>query len=77
VLGVNAQATGWLITPNPILDWDVPLVVARASEDECQLVCDVLNVLRGLGKWRVRDGVVLVSPKRLSSPGTIICKVAR
>lgn len=48
--GLGGRAAGWLMTPNAILDWDVPWAVVKASEEECQLVCDVLRVMRGLGK---------------------------
>ena len=50
--GLGGRATRWLTTPNPILEWDVPLAVAKKSEEDCQLVCDVLKVLRGLDRRR-------------------------
>lgn len=50
--GVGGGAAQWLVTPNAILGWEVPLAVARESEVECQLVCDVLKVMRGLANRR-------------------------
>ena len=50
--GVGGGAAQWLVTPNAILGWEAPLAVARASEVECQLVCDVLKVMRSLAKRR-------------------------
>ena len=49
-VGIGGRAAAWLTTPNVLLDWDVPLAVARTSGEGCQLVCDILSVMAGLAK---------------------------
>ena len=52
--GMGGRAAAWLTTPNPILDWDVPIEVARRSEAGCVLVCDVLRAMEGISGRRDR-----------------------